>query len=173
MEELEKDVMKRIKRLKEKYEFALYMQNGYYVALCKINDQDRFVLYLEDDYVSTYTDFNEVLKFLIKIKRDLISKKTKKGIEKAKASGKKFGHGKKFLKSKYDDYEREIFDFRSEHNLSFSKICSLLDKNKTRNLKEQSMRKWFDSRYEFRPLTSTYEKNYEYAEYCKKRVKNV
>ncbi len=167
------NIMKKIEKLKEKYEFVLYMQNGYYVALYKVNDQDRFDLYLEDDYVSTYTDFNEVLKFLMKIKRDFISKKTKEGLEKAKDSGKKFGHGKKFLKSKYDDYEREIFDFRSEHNLSFSKICSLLDKNKTKNFKAQSMGKWFNSRYEFRQLTGTYDKNYEYAEYCKKRVKNV
>ncbi len=167
------NIMKKIEKLKEKYEFALYMQNGYYAALYKVNDKDHIDLYLEDDYINTYTDFDEALKFLIKIKRDLISKKTKEGIEKAKASGKKFGHGKKFLKSKYDDYEREIFDFRSEHNLSFSKICSLLDKNKTKNFKAQSMGKWFNSRYEFRQLTSTYEKNYEYAEYCKKRVKNV
>ena len=79
-----------------------------------------------------------------------------------------FGHKKDFLKSRYDFLESEILLLRQKHNLSFQKICSLLqEKSKSSDLKAQSMRKWFNSRYYLDKSSGNYCQNMKYENYKK------
>lgn len=81
------------------------------------------------------------------LERDLISKRTKEALASRKAKGATLGHNKDFLKSKYDEMEAEIYDLRENYKISFDKICLLLDKDKSKGFKAQSLRTWFNKRY--------------------------
>lgn len=82
------------------------------------------------------------------LERDLISKRTSEGMKARKAKGQILGHKKEFLPSKYDDYEESIYQYRETNNLSYKKICSLLDPTTQLGFKAQSLRTWFLKRYD-------------------------
>lgn len=98
--------------------------------------------------------------------RDEISNRTKQALQRLKDNGVKLGHKKLFLKSKYDEYEEAIYSFRENAKLSFEKICLLLDPNKDLGFKQQSLRTWFNKRYDIDTFTHTLQKTKEYKKYC-------
>lgn len=82
------------------------------------------------------------------LERDIISERTKEALASRKGKGilgHKFGA---FLPSKYDVYENSIFDYRDNANISFEKICKLIDPVGSLGFKAQSLRTWFNKRYE-------------------------
>jgi DNA invertase Pin-like site-specific DNA recombinase len=104
--------------------------------------------------------------FLAQSERDFISQRTKQGLANARAKGKQLGHRRDFLKSKYDDYEKEIYKLRNDYNMSFNKICVMLDKDKSKGFKMQSLQTWFNKRYEFDKIGfNVYQKTDKYLKH--------
>lgn len=108
--------------------------------------------------------------FLAQSERDFISQRTKQGLANARAKGKKLGHKKEFLKSKYDAYEDEIYKFRNEYNISFNKICDILDKDGEKGFKQQSLMTWFNKRYEKDNLLNIYQRTEKYQKHTEDKI---
>ncbi len=105
--------------------------------------------------------------FLAQSERDFISQRTKQALNNLKSKGIKLGHKKDFLKSKYDEFEKEIFEFRNEYKISFSKICDMLGKDQSKGFKKQSLMIWFNRRYELTGLVGTYTRTSKYETFLK------
>lgn len=105
--------------------------------------------------------------FLAEDERNRVSDRTKRALKQLKDKGVELGHNKDFLKSKYDDYEEAIYQYRETAKLSYDKICNLIDVRKDLGFKAQSMRTWFIKRYEVGDIMgmSTYQKNKKYIKH--------
>lgn len=102
------------------------------------------------------------------LERDIISERTKEALKARKGKG-ILGHKKgTFLPSKYDEYEEAIYNFKEGANLSFEKICKLIDVKGALGFKEQSLRKWFNKRYEKDKMFNTFQKTTKYKKHCEK-----
>jgi len=101
------------------------------------------------------------------MERDIISERTKEALKARKGKG-ILGHKQDFRASKYDDYEDAIYSFRENANLSFEKICVLIDIKGDLGFKAQSLRTWFNSRFEKSKLTNTYQKTSKYQKHLDK-----
>lgn len=107
------------------------------------------------------------------LERDLISQRTKESLKSRKAKGVKLGHNKDFTKSKYDDFEQSIYEMREKYKMSFEKIVSMLDYDGTKGFKAQSMRTFFNRRYELDKTFNIYQKTAKYKKHLENSEKKV
>ena len=108
-----------------------------------------------------------VFTMLAQMERSFVSMRTKEALASRKGKG-ILGHKQDFRKSKYDQYEDAIYSFKENANLSFEKICLLIDVNDNLGFKAQSLRTWFNKRYEKDALTETYQKTAKYKKHLEK-----
>lgn len=103
--------------------------------------------------------------FLAEDERNRVSDRTKRALKQLKDNGVELGHNKDFLKSKYDEYEEVIYDYRERAKLSFEKICLMIDVKKNLGFKAQSLRTWFNKRYEIEPIFKTFQRTKKYIKH--------
>lgn len=142
-------------------------------------DKKVTVIFTNQEFLNTQGNkaiddliFN-IFSVFAQMEKEFISERTIQALEAKKANYKKenngkelkLGHNKTFLKSKYDEFENEIYDFRENLNISFEKICALLDREGKKGLKAQSLRTWFTKRYIKEKAFNTYQKTVNYKKH--------
>jgi len=134
------------------------------------------VILIKEGLTIKYNDDNPMSKMFIQLlgmfaefERNIISMRTRQALASRKGKG-ILGHKQDFRSSKYDAHEQAIYNFRETANISFEKICQLLDFKKDLGFKAQSLRTWFNTRYEKDELTNTYQKTAKYKKHTEKKI---
>lgn len=145
----------------------------------KLNNQGITVILLRQNLTLSNDKNNSQSKMMItlfsmfaEMERDIISERTKEALKSRKGKG-ILGHKKDFMKSKYDLHEDAIYNFKETMNMSFEKICLLIDVKKELGFKAQSLRTWFNKRYEKDLFTKTYQKTSKYSKHTIDNVKKA
>lgn len=110
--------------------------------------------------------------FFAQTEREFISARTKQALNNLKSKGVKLGHNKKFLRSKYDDFEEKIYECKEKYKMSYKAIVQLIDNDEPKNWKEQSLRNWFINRYEKEKIFNSYQRTKEYQEHISQMIKD-
>lgn len=109
--------------------------------------------------------------FLAEDERNRVSDRTKRALAQLKSKGVKLGHKKEFIKSKYDDFESQIYELREKYNMSYEKIVTMLDNDGSKGFKAQSLRTFFMKRYEKDKMFSTWQKTRKYQKHLEDLAK--
>lgn len=143
----------------------------------KLMDKEVTVIFTNQTYLNTNGNkaldtliFN-IVAYMAEQERENISERTIQALDAKRAKAKeqgiklKLGHNKNFLKSRYDDFEEAIYNFKEVNKLSFQKICDMLDADGSKGFKAQSLRNFFLARYELEPHFQTWQRTRKYQKH--------